>query len=53
MGEFTETCKLVRFGLPVQLMSQVPNWGFSGRYHLDFISVRFRTDPTVLAFKNS
>jgi len=23
---------------PVQLMSEVPNWGFCGLYHLDFIS---------------
>jgi hypothetical protein len=34
-------------------MSKVPNWGFCGLYHLDFIGIRFRAGSPVLADENS
>ncbi len=44
----------------MQLMSKVPNWGFCGLCHLDFIDIRAETDlaklrpledPVVYEFK--
>jgi hypothetical protein len=37
-----------QLGLPVQLMSKVPNW-----YHLDFIGVHFRAGLSELAVEYS
>jgi hypothetical protein len=33
-------------------MSKVPDWAFDGRYRLDFIGMRFRAGPSVLAVDN-
>ena len=37
----------------MQLMSKVPNGGFSSPYHIDFCGIYFRTDPAMFTFKNS
>jgi hypothetical protein len=43
----TDGCATV--GIPVHSMSKVTDWGFSGRYPLDFIRMCFRVSPSVLA----
>jgi len=40
-------------GLPVQLMSEVPNWGFSGPYCIDFIGTHLRSSPSMLVVEKS
>src|ERR1017187_5039535 len=39
-------------GLPVQSVSKVPDWGFGGRYHIDFLGMPFRASPSQLAVEN-
>jgi hypothetical protein len=40
-------------GLPVQLMSKVPNWGFPARYLIDFVRRTFRSDWDKFTAENS
>jgi hypothetical protein len=44
---------LLEDGLGVQLMSKVPNWRFAGPYHVDFIGMRFRVNPSMSVGKKS
>ena len=43
-------CSLL--GLPVQSVSKVPDCGFGGRYHIDFLGMPFRASPSQLAVEN-
>jgi hypothetical protein len=39
-------------GLPVQLMSKVPDWGFPAQYVIDFVRRTFRNDWSKLSAEN-